>query len=94
MLKTPINNILYECKNWWLAKANTHRIEPDAPEPDTPEPDTPEPGTPEPDRPETEALGPDTLDQTHRKKTHNINYLSLLATWCTENLNGNVCPCI
>jgi len=34
-----INNTLYGCKNWRLAKANAHRIEPDAPEPDAPEPD-------------------------------------------------------
>jgi len=32
MLATPINNTLHGCKNWRLAKANTHRMEQDAPE--------------------------------------------------------------
>jgi len=34
MLATPINNTLYGCTNWRLAKANTNGIEPDTPEPD------------------------------------------------------------
>jgi len=37
MLATPINNTLYGCKNSRLAKANTHRIQPDTPERDAPE---------------------------------------------------------
>ena len=37
MLATPINNTLYGCKNWRLAIANTHGIQPDAPERDAPE---------------------------------------------------------
>jgi len=37
MIPTPIHNTLYGRKNWRLANANTHRIEPDAAEPDTPE---------------------------------------------------------
>jgi len=39
---SSINNTLYGCKNWTLAKANTHRIKQDAPERDTPERDAPE----------------------------------------------------
>lgn len=42
MLASPINNFLYECKNWRYAKANVHRIEPDVPESDASEPDAPE----------------------------------------------------
>jgi len=37
MLATPINNTLYGCKNWSLAQANAHRIQPDVPEQDVPE---------------------------------------------------------
>jgi len=32
MSATSINNTLYGCKKWRLAKANAHRIEPDTPE--------------------------------------------------------------
>jgi len=67
MLASPVNPMLYGCKNWRLAKANTRRIEPDAPEPDAPEPDAPEPDAPEPDAPELDppepaAPEPDALD--------------------------------
>jgi len=34
---SPINNTLYGCKNWRLAEANAHRIQPDTPERDAPE---------------------------------------------------------
>jgi len=37
MFATPINNTMYECKDWRLAKANANRIQPDAPEQDAPD---------------------------------------------------------
>ena len=49
---SPINNTLYGCKNWRLAKANAHRIQPDAPERDTPERDASDRDAPERDAPE------------------------------------------
>ena len=39
---SPINNTLYGCKNWWLATANPHRIQPDSPKRDAPKRDAPE----------------------------------------------------
>jgi len=60
MFVTPINNTLYGCQNWRLVKANTYRIELDAPEPDAPEPDAPEPHTRDPDAPESDTPDLDT----------------------------------
>jgi len=53
---SPINNTLYGCMNWRLAKANAHRIQQDAPEQDAPEQDAPEQDAPEQEAPEQDAL--------------------------------------
>ena len=34
------------------------------------------------------------LNETHWKKTIDIDSPLVLAKWSTENLNENVCPCI